>query len=344
MASSRELVLSALSGNRPERVPVAIVSSAWVFSNYGIELSAAYQDSDLMTSAWRRFNKEFKADAMVPSLSSTVIPSYFGTTWKFPPIGFPLLQKPAVTNPSELDKLEKLDPTKDKSIQASLSHAKQLKEEFGDEQAIWYMTTGPLSNAARIVETEFLMECLIENPEFVEALFKFSTEAFMSAVEPALDIGIDILDFSSSPGSPDLISPRMYRKFFWPHDKALVDWIHKKGAKAVFHICGNTMPIIEDMAKTGADGLSVDSMVDMTSAREVIGKTALVGNIDPAGVLMNGTPEAVKKASIKAMITGGLNGAFVLAPGCDVPPTCTSENIRAMIDTARNRGRYPLIE
>jgi uroporphyrinogen decarboxylase len=344
MEISKDLILSALSGETPERVPVAIVSSAWVFSNYGIELSAAYQDADLMTETWCRFDREYGADAVVPSLSSTVIPSYYGTEWKFPKIGFPLLKKPAVTNPADLDKLEKLDPLKDKSIQASTRHAKQLVEKLGDSRAVWYMTTGPLSNAARIVETEFLMECLIEDPEFVEELFKFSVEAFKAAVEPVLELGIDVLDFSSSPGSPDLISPRMYRKFFWPSDKSLVDWIHKKGVKAVFHICGNTMPIIEDMANTGADGISIDSMVNMAAAREVIGRTALVGNIDPTSILMNGTPEMVKQASIEAMNTGGLNGAFVLAPGCDVPPTCPNENIKAMIDSTKTHGIYPLTD
>jgi MtaA/CmuA family methyltransferase len=333
-----------LSGKEPERVPVAIVSSAWVFSNFGIPLSEAYQNPDLMTKAWRRFDKEYGADAVVPSLSSTVIPAYYGTTWKFPPIGFPLLKTPAVSDPSELENLETLDPKKDRSIQSSIDHASQLKKEFGDKRAIWFMTTGPLSNAARIVETQFLMECLIENPEFVVDLFEFSTDAFKAAIEPVLDIGVDVLDFSSSPGSPDLVSPRMYRKYFWPCDKALVDWIHGYGTKAVFHICGNTMPIINDMANTGADGISIDSMVDMIEARKIIGRTALVGNIDPAGILMNGTPEDVRKACTSAMKTGGRNGAFVLAPGCDVPPTCSPENIAAMIESAKQQGTYPLPE
>lgn len=295
-----------------------------------------------MTSAWRKFDRDYGADAIVPGLSSTVIPSYYGTTWKFPPIGFPLLQKPAISDPSELDKLERLDPQKDKSIQAAIGHTRQLKNEFGNKRAIWFMTTGPLSNAARIVHTEFLMECLIEDPDFVDDLFEFSTESFKAAIEPVLDIGVDVIDFSSSPGSPDLISPRMYRRFFWPRDKSLVDWIHAKGAKAVFHICGNTMPIIQDMASTGTDGISIDSMVDLTAARKSIGKTAIVGNVDPAGILMNGTPEDVRRESYQAMKLAGLHGAFVLAPGCDVPPTCTSDNIKAMIDTAKNQGKYPL--
>ncbi len=83
-------------------------------------------------------------------------------------------------------------------------------------------------------------------------------------------------------------------------------------------------------------------MVDMSAARKVIGKTALVGNIDPAGVLMNGTPEMVERACVEAMNTGGLEGAFVLAPGCDVPPTCSGENIKAMIDSTKSHGKYPL--
>ncbi len=342
MQSSRELILAALEGKTPERVPVSVVSSAWVFNHYGMELSTTYDNAEMMTRAWKDFDKDFAADAVIPGLTSTAIPSYFGTTWKYPPRGFPLLQEPAVTNPSDLDNLEDLDPTKDRTIQASIEHTRQLVDEFSETRCIWFMCTGPLSNASRIVDTEFLMECLIEDPDFVDRLFAFSMQSFKNAIEPILDLGVDIIDFSSSPGSPDLISPRMYRRFFWKHDKDLVDWIHKKNAKAVFHICGNTIPIIDDMVKTGTDGLSVDSIVNLAEVRSLIGKTALIGNIDPAGIIMNGTTKDVEEASKAAIKEGGLNGAFVLAPGCDVPPTSPHENIKAMIDSAKRFGTYPL--
>jgi uroporphyrinogen decarboxylase len=342
MQTSRDLVLTALEGDTPERVPVSIVSSAWVLNHYGMNLSAAYENADMMTHAWTAFDRDFGADAVIPGLTSTAIPAYYGTTWKFPPVGFPLLQKAAIEDPSDLDSLEELDPLSDKAIRASIDHTRDLVGRFGSRRCIWFMATGPLSNASRLVHTEFLMESLIEDPPFVERLFQFSMDAFKAAIEPILDLGVDIIDFSSSPGSPDLISPRMYRQFFWGLDKELVNWIHKRGAKAVFHICGNTMPIMEDMVKTGADGLSLDAVVSLDEAREVVGKTALVGNIDPAGVLMKGSTEDVKKACIAAMRDGGIDGAFVLAPGCDVPPTSPQENIRIMVDTAKQHGSYPL--
>jgi uroporphyrinogen decarboxylase len=332
-----------LSGGIPDRVPVSIVSSAWVFSTYGLDLQTAYKDAEKMTEVWRSFNRDFGADAIVLSLSSTVIPSYFGTTWKFPKSGFPLLVEPAVKEMSELEELHQIDPSKDEQLQACYKHGIQLVEDFGAERCIWFMTTGPLSNAARITETEFMMECLIEEPDFVRDLFRFSVDAWKIAVEPILEMGVDVVDFSSSPGSPDLISPRMYREFFWEFDREVVQWIHDHEAKAVFHICGNTLRIIEDMAKTRANGLSIDSMLDMFLARKAIGKkTALVGNLDPANILMNGTPDDVIAASLEAMKSGGINGGFVLAPGCDVPPTCPRENIAAMINTAKEHGVYPL--
>jgi MtaA/CmuA family methyltransferase len=244
---------------------------------------------------------------------------------------------------SELEELHQIDPSKDEQLQACYKHGIQLVEDFGAERCIWFMTTGPLSNAARITETEFMMECLIEEPDFVRDLFRFSVDAWKIAVEPILEMGVDVVDFSSSPGSPDLISPRMYREFFWEFDREVVQWIHDHEAKAVFHICGNTLRIIEDMAKTRANGLSIDSMLDMFLARKAIGKkTALVGNLDPANILMNGTPDDVIAASLEAMKSGGINGGFVLAPGCDVPPTCPRENIAAMINTAKEHGVYPL--
>ncbi|MFX1603479.1 MAG: uroporphyrinogen decarboxylase family protein [Promethearchaeota archaeon] len=342
MKSSKDLIDAALSGEVPERVPVAVVSSAWVFSTYDLDLSLTYENADQMTKAWRTFDREFGADAVVPSLSSTVIPSYFGTTWKFPKRGFPMLLEPAVKDVSELDSLTWDDILEDQHVRAATEHVKQLVEQFGNERCIWFMTTGPLSNAARIVETQFLMECFIEDPEFVRSLFRLSMESFKAVTEPVLELGVDVMDFSSSPGSPDLISPRMYREFFWEFDRELVQWIQSKGARAVFHICGDTMRIVENMKDTGADGLSVDSMLNLSTARDVIGRTALVGNLDPANVLMNGTPSMVREESMKAMRTGGLDGAFVLAPGCDVPPTCPKDNILAMIQAAKQDGIYPL--
>ena len=57
-----------------------------------------------------------------------------------------------------------------------------------------------------------------------------------------------------------------------------------------------------------------------------------MGNVDPAGVLRNGTPETVKKATKEIM--GACCGYknFVISSGCDIPPATPWENIDAFFE------------
>src|ERR1039458_777469 len=66
----------------------------------------------------------------------------------------------------------------------------------------------------------------------------------------------------------------------------------------------------------------------------------LFGNIDPSGVLANGTVEEVREATRQLISTWKPGGRFILNSGCAIPPTTPPENIRAMIETARECGEY----
>jgi uroporphyrinogen decarboxylase len=89
------------------------------------------------------------------------------------------------------------------------------------------------------------------------------------------------------------------------------------------------------MQNTTARGLSVDAPLDLAQARNRVPEATLIGNVDPANIVMNGTPATVTAACEAAMIQGGSNGRFILAPGCDVPPTSPPRNIDAMIRAAK---------
>ena len=55
-----------------------------------------------------------------------------------------------------------------------------------------------------------------------------------------------------------------------------------------------------------------------------------MGNIDPAGQFLNGTPESVRRetrALLETCCPGHPN--FVISSGCDIPPASRWENIDA---------------
>jgi uroporphyrinogen decarboxylase len=338
MQTPKEMIAIALEGGIPEKIPVSIVSTAWIFNHYGLTLRTVDRDGEKMAKAWLAFNRDFNADSVCPMFSPMIIPEYYGSELKFPPGGFPLVTKPAISEPSDLEKLENFDVSSEPRIKAALECVNTIVEKLGSEFFIWLVCIGPISTLSRLMETQVIMENLIENPEFVERAFKLSTEVFKVAIEPFLETGIDAVDFSDPVGSPELVSPRMYRNYFWKHDTDVCKFIHNHGVKSIYHVCGNVLRIIKDMESTSANGLSIDAPVDLIKAREIVPNATLIGNIDPANVLLNGTTDTVISSSKKAMEEGGKNGKFILAPGCDVPPTSPAENVAAMIHAAKKYG------
>jgi len=61
--------------------------------------------------------------------------------------------------------------------------------------------------------------------------------------------------------------------------------------------------------------------------------TLVMGNIDPVGVLKNGTPESVREATLSLLERCAKYPNFVLSSGCDMPPMTPLENIDAFFNT-----------
>ena len=86
------------------------------------------------------------------------------------------------------------------------------------------------------------------------------------------------------------------------------------------------------MNKTGADVLSIDSYVDISEAKKLIGSgVGLMGNVDTT-LLVNGTPSDVTRA-VDACITGAADGGgYILSTSCDVPIEVPRDNLSALVE------------
>lgn len=61
----------------------------------------------------------------------------------------------------------------------------------------------------------------------------------------------------------------------------------------------------------------------------------VVGNIDPAGTLRNGTPETVRRETMQLLERCSGYPNFIISSGCDIPPMTPFENIDAFFDAVR---------
>ena len=100
-------------------------------------------------------------------------------------------------------------------------------------------------------------------------------------------------------------------------------------------VCGDTNAVVEDLLECGAAGLNVDQRNQLGRTREIIGRRALLlGNLDPVGVLSQGTPEAVAEEVGRI----ALAGADAVWPGCDLWPEIPEANFRALMESARRQS------
>jgi uroporphyrinogen decarboxylase len=90
------------------------------------------------------------------------------------------------------------------------------------------------------------------------------------------------------------------------------------------------------MADTGADILELDAKVDLSTAKQRVGRrVCLMGNLDPVECLWRGTPAQVTQAAHAAIAAARQGGGFILGSSCEVPGAAPRENLRAVITAAR---------
>ena len=112
------------------------------------------------------------------------------------------------------------------------------------------------------------------------------------------------------------------------------------------HTDGNLWPILDDLVGTGLDGLDpLEPLahMDIGEVKRAVGdRITLVGNVDCAELLPRGTEEEVVEAVKETIAKASPGGGHILASSNSLHPAVKPGNYRAMVQTARTFGQYPL--
>lgn len=223
------------------------------------------------------------------------------------------------------------DPHVGESMRDRLQAIALLKEKVGNEKIVEGWVEGPCGAAADLRGINTLMLDFYDDPDFIHDLFDFVLDLALRFGKAQREAGADLIGIGDPAAS--LVGPKLYREFVWAWEKKLADGLHAQGLRVRLHICGNTKPILQDVARLGVDIVDVDSAVPMSAAREGLGPNQIVqGGIDPVRVLQMGTPEQVIAAVTECHRASG--GRFVLGAGCEIPPGTPLENMRALAQCA----------
>jgi MtaA/CmuA family methyltransferase len=173
----------------------------------------------------------------------------------------------------------------------------------------------------------------------VEQLLEYATAQVITYATALVDAGAHLTMMGESVAGPDVCHPDQYRRFAQPYEQRVVQAVAAHGGRMGLHICGDATRIIEDMVRTGAPFLQVDHKIDRLRCKAAaLGRTTLIGTVDPSAVLALGTPDDVSAAAARDLADLAPGGGYILSPGCSLPWTTPDANVHALVAAARTHA------
>jgi len=276
--------------------------------------------------------QRFRPDGMFFFMDLSVEASALGLPVRFPLDESPSVEDHLVQRVEDLESFARVDILDDGRVMVYVE-TMRLMARFLDGLKGAYVI-GPFSLAGLLMgATEAAMATII-SPDLLHEVLRFCSGVISRYARELERAGADMVAILEP--SASFLSPRQFREFAGQYLRDVIETLH---SMPILHICGQSTSLLEAMAETGAQALSLDSMVDLpAAAKRLPADLVLIGNLDTVQVMNDMTPNQVYRATSDLLSAMAPYPNFVLSTACDLPAETPLENIHAMMDAARG---YP---
>jgi uroporphyrinogen decarboxylase len=203
-------------------------------------------------------------------------------------------------------------------LEDQLASFEYVREIAGDTYMLSAFVDGTRSipsGADMMEHVVFLTERKAEALEEAQRRVERSIEVGLQLVRGGAEIIFMCADYCFNDGP--FLSPAMFAEHVAPFLRRQVEVWNAAGAYTVKHTDGDIMPILDQLADSGARALhSLDPMagVDIAEVKRLVGdRMCLIGNVNLAYV-QSGTPEQVTESARYCLRYGGVNqGGYIYA-------------------------------
>lgn len=360
---SRERILTALSNQQPDRVPIfelqidepVVMKLAAIFGFVDSEHNAVGafvhgDESQEVVDLYCRVHEQLGLDATCTVFSAGIQQideqhgrDKYGCVYTLSAHGEPIVVEGPIMEPEDLkgyDMASKLSVHDFQGLQ-------QLMETIGPDKAhflalndpfkISWMLRGDMSN---------LMMDFAWRPQFVHDMARVATDFCLAEIDMGLKLGVDgiVVEGDLAGETTTLMSPRHFREYIKPYEQELTNYAHRHGLKIIKHSDGNVWPVLDDLIEAGFDGFNPvqPQCMDIGKVKaHAAGRLCLVGNIDCRHLLPLGTVEEVEQTVKDTIATAAPGGGYIISSSNSIHVGCKPENYIAMIQAAHKYGSYP---
>jgi uroporphyrinogen decarboxylase len=253
----------------------------------------------------------------------------------------PVIESPIRTK----DQVEKLiipDPVEKTGFVMDV--IRLLRQELGNEAPLIGFAGAPYTLASYMVEggssrsyTE-IKRMMFAHPALLHKLLEKIADTVIQYLNAQIEAGAQVIQlFDTWAGD---LSAGDFEEFALPYQQRVFKMLHRGpeglGVPAILYVNGCSH-VLEKMAETGANALSIDWRIDIADARRRLNKAgfenvALQGNLDPCALL--GTAETITEGVREILKKAGKIG-HIMNLGHGIMPMVPVKNAKAFIEAAK---------
>jgi uroporphyrinogen decarboxylase len=335
-----ENILTAIKLETPEWLPVTMLETEHAIKIANTTYRKFASDPEVLSGALIKSAQRYVYDWIWIYVSDWIEFEALGAKMEYEEVIPPKCVEFAVKADTDVDTLEAPNPWEDGKMPVLLKGIEKMRKEIGEELMLCGRVAFPFTAAILMRGIKEGFTDLYQREEIFTKLMDLSFSIAVSYAKAQLEAGAHALWVGDVFASSRFISEKVFLEKAFPYEKQLIDEIKRMGGLSfIFHdeIDSNRL-LVESRVK--ADVIGIGNNTIMKEAREKLGdRVCLSGNIDPVGVLLQGSPADVTQAVQKCISDAGETG-FILNTGecvCrDTPP----ENIEAFVKTGRKEFRH----
>ena len=333
--SGRQRTLDFLAGRRTDRPPFHPIVMRWAARHAGVKYRDFCLHPPSKCHAMLKAAEDFDLDWVTVMSDPYAEASAFGIEVTYPEDNLPL-DRGHFASLAALQALTPYDVHAHPRTTGRLEEIRRFRALAGDRYFVVGWVEGPVAEYADLRGlTEAALD-FMDEPAQAGAVMDMIVEAAKRFITLQVEAGADCIGIGDAFCSQ--IGPALFRALASRREQALVEHIHRCGAKAKLHICGNTTAILPAMIATGADIIDVDHLV--ASMAPFVALLAphqvFAGKADPVSVIQNGSPPLIAETARQGWREAP--GRCIASAGCEITPGTPAENLRALQQAAVDLG------
>ena len=331
-----ERTLSFVKNGHYDHAPFHPIIMRWAARYAGVSYRAFCTSPEAKCQAMIKCARDFGIDWVTVMSDPWAEASAFGIEVDYPEDSLPIDKGGHPADAKSASLLKKYDPLRNERCRNRLVEIENYRKGCGDEYFIVGWVEGAVAEyvdlrGASNASVDFFME-----PEAVGKTLDTIVDCAMEFITLQIKAGAHCIGIGDAFCSQ--IGPELFNEFAIKREKTLVDHIHKEGALAKLHICGDTSSILPGMISTGADIIDVDHLVPSMRDYAYLLRPGQVfsGKSDPVTVIQNGTAELIRQSV--ASDYNDCSGRCLVSAGCEITPGTSVENMILFSKAAESQG------